>query len=162
MDPTEIPLRDLHLPDEVGLWPLAPGWWILIALLVAGAAIVVWRIVVARRKSAPRRLALARLDHCAADYAEHGDPVRLGAELSELLRRTMLAYAPRSEVAGLTGDAWLEWLDRDLDTPEFTRGPGRMLVELPYRDPRGNADVGVEPLLDVVRRRLATPVAETA
>ena len=36
MDPTQIPLRDLHLPDLIGTWPLAPGWWVLIALLAAG------------------------------------------------------------------------------------------------------------------------------
>ncbi len=27
MEPSELPLRDLHLPDAVGWWPLAPGWW---------------------------------------------------------------------------------------------------------------------------------------
>ena len=36
MDPEQIPLRDLHLPEAIGWWPLAPGWWVVIAL-VAGA-----------------------------------------------------------------------------------------------------------------------------
>jgi hypothetical protein len=31
-------LRDIHLPEAVSWWPLAPGWWILGALLVAGLA----------------------------------------------------------------------------------------------------------------------------
>ena len=30
MDPEQIPLRDLHLPEAIGLWPLAPGWWVTI------------------------------------------------------------------------------------------------------------------------------------
>ena len=35
MDPELLPLRDLHLPEMVGWWPLAPGWWFLIALAAA-------------------------------------------------------------------------------------------------------------------------------
>jgi hypothetical protein len=31
-------LRDIHLPEAVSWWPLAPGWWVLGALLVAGLA----------------------------------------------------------------------------------------------------------------------------
>ena len=34
MDPEQIPLRDLHLPEAIGLWPLAPGWWVTITLAV--------------------------------------------------------------------------------------------------------------------------------
>ena len=34
MDPQAIPLRGLHLPEAVGLWPLAPGWWLLLLILV--------------------------------------------------------------------------------------------------------------------------------
>ena len=81
------------------------------------------------------------------------------AAVSELLRRTMLAYAPRSEVAGLTGDAWLAWLDRDLQHPQFVSGPGRKLVELPYRHPEAEIpDSDVYALVSAVRQRMATPV----
>ena len=38
MQETPLPLRDLHLPAEVGWWPLAPGWWVLIAIVAALAA----------------------------------------------------------------------------------------------------------------------------
>jgi hypothetical protein len=87
--------------------------------------------------------------------------VTLGAEVSELLRRTMLAYAPRAEVAGLTGDAWLEWLDRDLDQPRFREGAGRSLLELPYRNPETvAADADIEGMLAAVRERLRTPVGK--
>jgi len=83
----------------------------------------------------------------------------LGRQLSELLRRSMLAYAPRHEVAGLTGDAWLEWLDRDLPVPYFHTEGGKSLLQLPYRDPNGDfSDVDVNALLAAVRMRLVTPV----
>ena len=71
----------------------------------------------------------------------------------------MLAYAPRRDVAGLTGDEWLRWLDRDLDRPRFQGETGRKLLELPYRRP--GDDLSALDLVDVVaavRQRLATPV----
>ncbi|HPY40873.1 MAG TPA: DUF4381 domain-containing protein, partial [Thiolinea sp.] len=34
MNPTELPLRDIHLPPEISWWPLAWGWWALLALVV--------------------------------------------------------------------------------------------------------------------------------
>jgi hypothetical protein len=159
MDPTQIPLRDLHLPDTVGWWPLAPGWWILAALALAGIGWLVRRYLAAHARGAARRHALQRLQALTAAYEEHRDAVRFSAELSALLRRTMLAYAPRREIAGLTGDAWLAWLDRDFDRPRFRTGTGRKLLALPYR--RHDDDLAAMDIVDVValvRQRLATPV----
>ena len=132
------------------------------AVLVAAVLLVrAWRK--RRAHSAARRKALRQLEESRSAYAYHGDPIVLGAEVSELLRRAMLAYAPRSEVAGLTGDAWLAWLDRDLDEPKFREGAGRSLLELPYRDPETLAgDVDVDGMLAAVRERLQTPVGRVA
>jgi len=109
MDETELPLRDLHLPDAIGWWPLAPGWWLVLLLAAIAIGYGLWRAYLRRRHNAPRRYALRELSHCEAAYLEHKNPVTLGKQLSELLRRGMLAYAPREEVAGLTGDEWLAW-----------------------------------------------------
>lgn len=163
MDPQQIPLRGLHLPEAVGWWPLAPGWWLLIVVLLAtgGLLLRAWRQ--RRAHAAARRKALRQLEESRSAYAYHGNPVTLGAEVSELLRRTMLAYAPRAEVAGLTGDEWLAWLDRDLDEPRFREGPGRSLLELPYRKPESVAgDVDIDGMLAAVRERLRTPVGKGA
>jgi len=163
MDPQALPLRGLHLPEPVGWWPLAPGWWVLIAILVVASGLLVRAWLRRRARSAARRKALRQLEESRSAYAYHGNPVVLGTEVSELLRRTMLAYAPRSEVAGLTGDAWLAWLDRDLDQPRFREGPGRSLLELPYRNPETLADdVDVDGMLAAVRQRLQTPVGGSA
>ena len=159
MDPTQIPLRDLHLPDAIGWWPLAPGWWLLIAALGVVVVVLLRRWLRHRAHSAARRHALRQFERARSAYAEHRDAVTLGIELSELLRRTMLAYAPRADVAGLTGDAWLSWLDRDLPESRFTEGAGRSLLDLPYRNPESDhPDIDIDALLAAVRDRIRTPV----
>ncbi len=159
MDPTELPLRDLHLPEPIGWWPLAPGWWFLIVLALVGLGwllLLAWRT---RQFNAPRRYAIHELTNVEADYVAHRNPVMLGKQLSELLRRGMLAYAPRHEVAGLTGESWLAWLDKGLPVPYFHTEGGKSLLQLPYRDPDGDfSDVDINALLAAVRMRLTTPI----
>ena len=163
MDPTELQLRDLHLPDPIGWWPLAPGWWFVIALAVLGVAWLLRRAWQTRQFNAPRRYAKRTLVTLEADYLVHRNPVVLGRQLSELLRRGMLAYAPRHEVAGLTGESWLAWLDKDLPVPYFHTEGGKSLLQLPYRDPDGDfSDVDIGALLAAVRMRLATPVGRAS
>lgn len=159
MDPEQIPLRDLHLPEAIDWWPLAPGWWVVIALAAVGLAYLFRHYLRTRARGAARRHALLQLRELTAEFEQHRDAVAFSSSLSELLRRTMLAYAPRHEVAGLTGDEWLAWLDKDLDKPRFQSEAGRKLLELPYRAPRD--DVSAMDLVDVVaavRQRIATPV----
>ena len=161
MDPEQIPLRDLHLPEAIGWWPLAPGWWVVIALTAAGLAYLCRQYLRTRARGAARRHALVQLKELTAEFEQHRNAVAFSSQLSALLRRTMLAYAPRSEVAGLTGDDWLAWLDKDLEKPRFQSETGRKLLELPYRAPRD--DVSAMDLVDVVaavRQRLATPVGD--
>lgn len=162
MEPDTIPLRDLHLPDATGLWPLAPGWWVVIAIVVVLLAIWCRQMWLSWRDGASRRHALRRLDDLHATYRESGDVIAFANDMSELLRRTMLAYVPRKDIAGLTGQAWLDWLDHDLPIPQFAGAAGRGLLELPYRDP--GADVSgfdVNEMMSAVKLRLRTPVGSS-
>ena len=161
MNPEEIPLRDLHLPAMTGWWPLAPGWWILIGLAACGFLYLLWLAFRKYQHNAARREALSQLRYLKAEYSWRGDAISLGLQLSELLRRAMIAYAPRDEVAGLTGTSWLEWLDRGLSDRAFMEGPGRNIESLPYQ--KADVDVGnvdIDGLIEAVRQRLKTPLAE--
>ncbi len=159
MDPEQLPLRDLHLPDAIGWWPLATGWWVLIGLLFAMLLVWTWLWLKKRKRDAARRYAMRELDGYVADFRRDGDAIRFGLRASELLRRAMLAYAPRADVASLTGEAWLTWLDRDLAQPVFRQGPGRQLIELPYRNPDSKVEVDdLDQLVGAIRHRLATPI----
>lgn len=163
MDPEQIPLRDLHLPDPVGWWPLAPGWWVLIALAVAGIVYLLYRQYRRWRHNRLRRIALAELSRVYNNYRQGTDALTLAKDISELLRRAMLAYSPRAEVAGLTGEQWLAWLDRGLDDQPFTTGVGRKIESLPYQRPESiDDDTDISGLIDVVRRRISTPLSEVA
>lgn len=158
MDETQMPLRDLHLPETIGWWPLAPGWWFILFLAASAIGYLIWRAYKRRQYNGPRRFALRELARYEAEYLEHRDPVTLGKQLSELLRRGMLAYVPRDEVAGLTGEAWLEWLDHGMPLPYFHTEGGKSLLQLPYRDPASDyPDVDIPALLSAVRLRLGTP-----
>jgi len=161
MDPADIAIRDLHLPEAIDWWPLAPGWWILIAVALTGLFFLLRRLARVYAAGAARRHALKQLESYSRDYLKHGNGVLFGSQLSELVRRTMLAYAPRGEMAGLTGEDWLAWLDRDLDRSHFAAGDGRPLIEWPYRHPGSIIDKSdAAALLDAVRLRLDTPVRE--
>ncbi|MDZ7644969.1 MAG: DUF4381 domain-containing protein [Woeseiaceae bacterium] len=163
MNPEDIPLRDLHLPEPVGWWPPAPGWLLLLLLAAAALAWYGWRVLpgVAREPPRAAHRRWPSSSAAAAAYRRDGDAVTLARRLSSLVRRAMLAYAPRAEVAGLTGARWLAWLDRGLERPLFTEGPGASLVWLPYRGESAADDaVAAEALIKAVEERLRTPLPE--
>ena len=110
-------LHDIVEPEAVSLWPSAPGWILLYGLASVLLIVLAFNRYVRWRRDAYRRQALALLP----DTPEN--------ELNGLLKRVALSHWPREEVASLTGDAWLEFLDRTGGC-SFSGGP---LLELSYR-----------------------------
>jgi len=141
-------LRDIHPPPPVPWWPPAPGWWALLGLAAVFAAGAFWAWTRYRR-GAPARAARRELAGLRARRSGRDDGCAIAAELSTLLRRYALARFPRGEVAGLTGEAWLEFLDRTGGGGAFARGPGRALLSAPYRRA---PEQDTEPLLGLAER----------
>jgi hypothetical protein len=54
-------LRDIHLPETISWWPLAPGWWVLIILLGLVTGWIIFKAVQRKRANLYRRQALAKL-----------------------------------------------------------------------------------------------------
>lgn len=141
-----LDLRDIHLPAEPGFWPPAPGWWLFFALLVA------WAFWLGRlgwhryRQWRRRRRILGELDRLQA--RELQGPALIAA-VSALLKRVALSRYPRAEVAALTGEAWVAFLDRSGGDGRFARGAGRVLAEGAYAP--GIADIDEQALLTVAR-----------
>ena len=133
-------LRDWHLPEPVSWWPPAPGWWLVAGLtLGAGAlAFALWRR--RWRQGAAVRTALSELEALRGQLGTGLAPGGFAAAVSILLRRLALTRFPRERVAGLSGASWLAFLDATGGGDAFSRGPGRMLAELPYRAPGATGD----------------------
>ncbi len=146
MQPEQLPLHDIHLPEPISFfWPLAPGWWLLLAFLLFFILVSIW-IRRFRKRNAPKRFALRNLKKLEKTYSNN--PKKLVQEVSTLLRRFYITKYPRNEVASLTGDAWLEFLDNQLGKPLFSVGKARCLIDAPYR---ANVDIDVKALLELCR-----------
>lgn len=156
-------LRPYHLPAPVGWWPPAPGWWLLAALLLAALLGAVWWWRDRRRRRAPARQAERELEALCAAFAGDGDAHALARGCSRLLRRLAIARCGRQAVAGLTGEAWLTFLDAQGGGKTFRFGPGRVLLEAPYRPlVAGDVESLCPAVRDWIRRqRLATESSQS-
>lgn len=118
-------LRPLHPPAPVDWWPPAPGWWALAAVLLMLLGLAWWY----HRRTALRRAALGELRQLERFEA---DATRLAAGVNQLLRRVALACFPRTQVAALSGETWLRFLDTHAGGAGFCAGPGRVLATAPF------------------------------
>ena len=123
-------LRDIHPPGPPGFWPPAPGW-ITVACLAATVAVAA-AIIAGRRWRAGRirREALASLRSLRARHQAGAPGAEIALELSTLVRRVALARRPREEVAGLTGEQWIAWLESGL--PGIGAAARTALLDAPY------------------------------
>lgn len=128
IDVSQLPLRDIHLPAEVAWWPPAYGWWILLAVL---AVLGVIAALVYRRRFR-ERAAIRGLKAVAQALAEGAPPVSCIQRTSMILRRFAMSIDETKKAAGLTGEAWLRFLDRRWGRDEFSAGIGRVLIYGPY------------------------------
>ncbi|WP_051333647.1 DUF4381 domain-containing protein [Aliagarivorans marinus] len=97
-------LQDILLPSQLEQgWP-APGWWLLGSVIALLIITLVYLVLRYRQLTAAKREALSQVD-----AIEHM------ADLDQLLKQAALAYFPRSRVAGLHGQAWLDFLNKSLN-----------------------------------------------
>jgi len=117
-------LHDIVAPPPVPWWPPAPGWYVLggVLFFLLALGLVAW--LQQYRANAYRREALRELD--ALEEKQQWQ------ELSVLLKRVALSAFPRTEVASLTGESWMAWLNQHGGGKEVSPELGRMFTEKVY------------------------------
>jgi hypothetical protein len=142
-------LQELPLPEPVSYTPQTVGWWLVAALLLVLLALAVWRWQRLRRANRYRVEALRELAEIERQLPEQpGAALRLPA----LVKRVALLSAPRDAVAALSGDSWLQWLERSLPQAGFLDAPGRLLPALAYGSPQDVDPQAVRALVSLLRR----------
>jgi hypothetical protein len=137
-------LRDIHLPSAVSWWPPAVGWWLLLLLVVLLIVAVIWwkhrRRTLRNKQAIYSRMEI--IDAAMLELSQLEEAIKAGASvitiaagLSRLLRRAAIrlsADQSDSQVAGITGEAWLRWLDQQWQGDAFSKGAGRQMIQAPY------------------------------
>jgi hypothetical protein len=99
-DPANLEnLRDIAVPPPVPWWPPAPGWWVVMAVLVIAVIIVAFHAWRLWRANAYRRAALHELQRATTP-----------AGIAEILKRAAMVAYPRTDIAARSGSAWCQWL----------------------------------------------------
>ncbi|MDO8844722.1 DUF4381 domain-containing protein [Methylicorpusculum sp.] len=150
MESAELPLKDIHLPDAIGWWPPAMGWWLLVILIPLMILLLIKLIRHITRstaiKSAKRILTEIKQDSTKNEL----EKLR---EISILLRRVAVSVAPRENIAGLTGQAWLDFLDQGMKDKPFTQGIGQCLINTPYQN-KTSINVDINHLISLCQQWL--------
>ena len=138
--PAENPLdqlRDIHLPDQVDQFPSAPGWWLLLTIVLIAIGYLIYR-----RYQYQKAIQLLKPARTELSELRALSPDEIGAHsiatLSALLKRICLVYFPQLEIASLSGQSWLNFLNQQeaLNNTEmvyFSPQNIQLFCEIPYQ-----------------------------
>lgn len=104
-------LQPLRLPEPVGWWPPAPGWWLLLAALAIGIALAAAWWLRRHRAGAVRRLAARQLEAHYARFEDDRDTLAFATRVNALLKRVALESYDHRDVAARHGAAWAAFLN---------------------------------------------------
>lgn len=151
MNQPALELRDIHLPEPISWWPVAPGWWMLAAgiLLLIIIAFIIRKIYQSRQI---KRDIATELELIKQRYADSRSDIELARSLSILLRRVSITCYPNHNVAGMTGERWLHWLDQVQhndkgNNASFDNTTGRQLLSAPYLPDDAKIDIDAQALI---------------
>ena len=116
-------------PVSVSWLPQTTGWACLGALL---GSLLLYRGAKRLRRwhhNRYRREAIDRLVHAS------GEDFSI-VTLNKLLKLTALSAFPREQVARLSGEEWVSFLNRQCDPPPFSAALGKIIAEGAYRQSR--------------------------
>ena len=121
-------IAEVLTPTPVSWMPQTTGW-VLLAAVVTGLLVRSgYRRYLRWRKNRYRREALVALARLDDDDAQSALII-----IPRILKSAALAGFPRTEVAALSGDDWLNWLETTTDSPVFADSSRLLLADRQYR-----------------------------
>ena len=139
--PAENPLdqlRDIHLPEAIDQFPSAPGWWILLFILVCAIAFYLYRIY--QYKKAIRLIKPAKAELAELKSLEENEvDSHAIALLTGLIKRVCLIFYPSHQVASLNGESWWQFVNSQhaihvgLKKELYSQDEIIFLTQAPYR-----------------------------
>lgn len=123
-------LQALDLPMEIGFWPIAWGWWVLLVLLVCiTLASTIWW-----KRNRYRFFAKKRLVAYFHDYNQTKNLHVYCQHAAYLLRELAITHYGRSTVSSLNGNEWIVFLNAKVKTPIFDEKTASYLTQAPFCD----------------------------
>ncbi len=123
-------IDEIVLPDAVSWWPSAPGWQALGVIAFLWLCYLAVRWVKRWWRDRYRREALRQLDQIQKKAGSSLNAII--ATLPHYIKVAALQAYPRHDVASLTGDEWLAFLDAHYSGPAFSNGVGEKLLSIAY------------------------------
>ncbi len=110
-------LKDIKVPEPISWWPLAPGWYILMTVLLV--MIILSALMVHRAKKKKKYL-MSLKSEITNLYNQYPDNSHQYAQrLSPLLKRIALLRFKPIEINQLHGKAWEGFLNRHSQSESF-------------------------------------------
>jgi hypothetical protein len=136
-------LKDIHLPETVDWWPLAPGWYGLLLIIIIATIGLIHFFYKRHVNALPKKQALALLRTYVEHYEREHNTQITSSRISQLLRRVALVYYPRTQVASIHGEAWIEFLNQTAKNVDF-RPVQSLLLESPFKTSEA---IALQPLI---------------
>ena len=121
-------IDELVLPEPVSWMPQTLAWYVFAAVCLLMTVIMMYRLVLRWWNNKYRRVALETIKTLECNRALASNP----CELMRVLKATALVSFPRVEVAQLSGQAWLEFLNEHCSAVDFCGETGRWLLRVNY------------------------------
>jgi len=158
MNEQTLNLRDIHLPEPISWWPVAPGWWLLLAAVILLVAIIIFSRKVYKSRQLKRDVH-AELEFIKQQYQAAGNKSQLAKSLSILLRRASISFYPATNIAGLTSEDWLTYLDNTNASKNtgFQSEIGKTLITAPYLPDNSKLDYDADALIKLCESWFLSP-----
>jgi hypothetical protein len=96
-----IELNDIHLPEQINDYPIALGWWLLLALFIALIIFSLIKFFAHKKNNKSKKYALEQLNQTT--------PLKV-KETMTLLKWAAMQYFPRQDIAALYGTGFKQYL----------------------------------------------------